>query len=249
MANQAPVSAIEHYRTFLAGHYTWMSGPFEDKVAHHQALFARLGIVPTTFGAALDLACGPGYQSIALARLGFSVTAVDMNEELLTELRRRAEDLPIRTVQQDLCDLPAWSALPAEVDQAVCMGDIITHLPSRECVISLFHEVGLRLVKGGRFVLGFRDLSDELYGLDRFIPVRSDEERVMTCFLEYEPNTVIVHDLIYMRQGQGWELRKSAYRKLRLSLAWVGSELKAQGFEIVSEEQTAGVWTVLAVKP
>ena len=39
----------------------------------------------------------------------------------------------------------------------------------------------------------------------------------MTCFLEYEPSTVKVHDLIWVRQPDGWRFRKGAYRKLRLA--------------------------------
>jgi len=47
----------------------------------------------------------------------------------------------------------------------------------------------------------YRDLTKELEGLDRFIPVRSDD-KIMTCFLEYESaESVAVHDLIYTRVG------------------------------------------------
>lgn len=243
-----PVTAIEHYKNFLANHYTWMGGPYAGKVAQQQSLFIRLGIAPARTGQALDLGCGSGCQSIALAQLGFSVTAIDANAQLLAELNQHAGSLQIRTVQHDLCALAACSALPTQADLAVCMGDVITHLPSPQIVTTLFNEVGRRLAPEGKFVLSFRDLSQELHGLDRFIPVRGDNERVMTCFLEYEPDTVIVHDLIYRRQGEGWDLGKSAYRKLRLSHDWVHSQLASQGFEVRSQEQTFGVWTMVAAK-
>jgi len=128
------------------------------------------------------------------------------------------------------------------------MGDILPHLPSRECVTNLFAEVNRRLVPGGKFILGFRDLSQELFGVDRFVPIRGDNDRVMTCFLEYEPETVVVHDLIHVREGEGWTLHKSAYRKLRLSPAWVEMKLRVSGFELREREQAAGVWTVVAEK-
>jgi SAM-dependent methyltransferase len=245
---QMPVSAIEHYQTFLASHYTWMSGPYEDKVAAHQAIFTRFGFAPGATGEALDLASGPGCQTLALARLGFSVTAVDASAALLAELRQHAGHLPVRTVEQDLCALAQCGTLPDQVDVAVCMGDILPHLPSRECVTNLFAEVNRRLVPGGKFILGFRDLSQELFGVDRFVPIRGDNDRVMTCFLEYEPETVIVHDLIHVREGEGWTLHKSAYRKLRLSLAWVEMKLRVSSFELREREQAAGVWTVVAEK-
>ncbi len=226
-----PLSAIEHYQTFLADHYTWMSGPYVDKVAHQRNLLMRSRIVLGTTREALDLGCGPGAQSVALAELGFSVTAIDANAQLLEELRNHAGNLPIRTVLHDLCALASCSALPAQADVAVCLGDIIPHLPSTQCITTLFKQVSGLLPPHGRI-----------------IPIRGDNERIMTCFLEYEPETVIVHDLIYVRQGEGWDLRKSSYRKLRLSLLWVCTQLEAQGFTVLSREQTAGVWTVVASK-
>ncbi len=52
-------------------------------------------------------------------------------------------------------------------------------------------------------------------GLDRFIPLRADADRIMTCFLESNGSeSVMVHDLIHVRQGETWTLRKSAYPKL-----------------------------------
>jgi hypothetical protein len=38
------VTAAEHYDTLLAGHYTWMSGGFEEKAAEQRALLAGLGL-------------------------------------------------------------------------------------------------------------------------------------------------------------------------------------------------------------
>lgn len=84
-------------------------------------------------------------------------------------------------------------------------------------------------------MLSFRDLTAELAGIDRFIPVRADAERIMTCFLEYGPETVLVHDLIHIQDGEGWTLRKSCYPKLRLGTRWVTAELAALDFR--------GIWT------
>jgi SAM-dependent methyltransferase len=245
----SPLSAIEHYRTFLADHYTWMSGPYAQKVAHQHELLVRSGVAPLTTGKALDLGCGPGSQSIALAQLGFSITAIDANAQLLEELGQNATGLPIRTIQHDLCALATCPGLPAQIDAVVCVGDIIPHLPSTQCITTLFKQVNALLVPHGKFVLGFRDLSEERYGLDRFLPIRSDSERIMMCFLEYEADTVVVHDLIYIRQGERWDLRKSSYRKLRLSVSWVVSQLEAQGFVLLSKEQTVGGWIFVASKP
>jgi hypothetical protein len=90
------------------------------------------------------------------------------------------------------------------------------------------------LAPSGLFVLTFRDMTVALNGTDRFISVRSDADRIMTCFLEYEAETVVVHDLIHIRQGADWALHKSSYRKLRLNPDWVAAALEKRGFSILS---------------
>lgn len=263
MSTSAPpiVTAKEHYESLLAEHYTWMCGPYDAKVAQQRETFARLGVSPGPTGEALDLGCGSGFQSIALAQLGFRVTAIDANQRLLAELALHRGDLPVSTVVHDLCDLRTCGELPSSADLAVCMGDTLTHLPSHAAVSALFVDVARVLAPGGTFILAFRDMSHELRGLDRFIPVRSDEDRIMTCFLQYEAHSVIVHDLIYLRNGSGdlhnssggapqekpaWTLRKSAYRKLRLSIEGVSADLENAGFQIRSQEQALGMWTAAA---
>ena len=54
----------------------------------------------------------------------------------------------------------------------------------------------------------------------------------MTCALEFDAEGVTVNDLIYVRDDDGWQLRKSSYRKLRLSPVQVAEELSSAGFTI-----------------
>lgn len=72
-------------------------------------------------------------------------------------------------------------------------------------------------VAGGRFLLTFRDLTEALAGIARFTPVRSEDIAILTCFRDYEPEGVIIHDLVYRRQDGVWHFSGSCYRKLRLS--------------------------------
>ena len=113
---------------------------------------------------------------------------------------------------------------------------------SRKC-----SRVVTRRWKRAKLILGYRDLSHELDGLDRFIPVRADADTVFTCFLEYEPETVKVHDLVYSRGADGaMALNKSMYRKLRLPLDWVKAALADAGFAVAHEETARGAATLVA---
>jgi SAM-dependent methyltransferase len=223
----------DHYRNLLARHYSWMVGlSFEEKVAEQRGILEPL-IQDRPRGMAVDLGCGPGFQTMALSQLGFRpIHAFDTSDELVGELLPRIGTLPIE-LHGDMFTLA--ETVPSEAaDVIVCMGDTLTHLHTLQSVRLLFRTVAITLAPGGLFVLTWRDLTPELTGPDRFIPVRSDESRIMTCFLEYtSPATVQVHDLIYTRDGAkgGWALEKSSYPKLRLSPAWVAEELNAAGLE------------------
>jgi hypothetical protein len=129
----------------------------------------------------------------------------------------------------------------------VCMGDTLTHLPSKESVQRLFADVFQRLVPGGAFVLTYRDLTGALEGLDRFLPIWADDTRIMTCFLEYTTSdAVTVHDLIHTRGENGWSLNKSSYQKLRLACGWVVGALRQVGFTRVREAPFGRLLMVVA---
>jgi SAM-dependent methyltransferase len=245
-------SVADHYKQLLARHYTWMAGvSFDAKVDEQRSLLAQSlqSAKQPPASLAVDLGSGPGFQTIALARLGFSpVIAIDTSAELLDELRTHANNLPIRIEQADLLELPriVHTATAAVI---VCMGDTITHLPARSDVTALFQAVSAALIPGGVFVLTYRDLTTELHGVDRFLPVRSDDHTIMTCFLEYHsPEAVTVHDIIYSRGEAGWTLHKSSYPKLRLPIAWLVQELTAAGLVVESQGPAGRLTQIVAHK-
>jgi hypothetical protein len=102
-------------------------------------------------------------------------------------------------------------------DLVLCMGDTLTHLESKELVAELTRLVASRLSPGGRFIATFRDYSRLPAGESRFIPVRADENRILTCFLEEFEDHVQVHDLLHERAAGTWNMKVSSYRKLRLA--------------------------------
>ena len=102
---------------------------------------------------------------------------------------------------------------------------------------------------GGLCAVTFRDyVSAPLKDDGRFILVRSDENRILTCFLEYFETTVQVHDLLHQRDGGQWRLRVSSYPKLRLSPEWVATTLTSLGFTVRREPALNGMVRVIANK-
>jgi SAM-dependent methyltransferase len=238
----------KHYENLLARHYSWMGGAaFDAKVAEQQALLNELGVKGE--GLALDLGCGPGYQAVALARLGYSpVRAVDGSEILLNELASNAEGFAIERVHGDIRDLKKFTA-PESASAIVCMGDTLTHLESLDDVSQLLADAHAALKPDGILALTFRDLSMERSGLDRFLPIRADEDRIMTCVLEYETDHVVINDLIYVREGASWSLNKSSFRKIRLGVEDVLADLRLLGFKLrVNKSLANGMQAIAAMK-
>lgn len=240
-------SSKEHYERVLSPVYAWMYGGFPAALDRNAAFFRRYGLSPTKSKSAVDLGAGCGFQSIPLAQLGYQVTAIDLDAKLLRELLANSDGLAIDTIEDDL--LQFGKHLSHSVELVVCMTDTLLHLESCEDVRQLITSVYVALEGGGRFIVTFRDLTHEVKELDRFIPVRSDADTVFTCFLEYEPETVKVHDLVYRRISNNWEFTKSYYRKLRLSKEWVSAELASAGFADVESDTDKGVVTLIVAKP
>lgn len=228
-----------HYATLLAPIYSWMAGGAEPAFARGEAELESLRVTPRGGAIAVDLGAGFGMHAIPLARRGFSVLAVDSSADLLRQLRAHAGALTVRTAEADLLEFPEHVPGPPEV--ILCMGDTLAHLASTQAIATLFARVAATLVPGGVFVLTFRDYSTPLAEERRFIPVKSDADRILTCFLEYGSEHVDVYDLLYERRDTQWTQRVSRYTKLRLTPGSVSAELHAAGFQVTQEAGPGGM--------
>ena len=184
----------EHYNNMLSDVYSWMFGGYKAAIQKNIDFFNKNNIKIKGSGIAIDLGAGCGFQSIPLAKAGYSVTAVGIDKKLLNELNKNSDNLPILTIQEDLVKFDKVS--PNNAELIVCMTDTILHLESKEKIISVFNKTYSSLENSGKFILTFRDLTNELTELDRFIPIKSDKNTIFTCFLEYETEKVKVHDII-----------------------------------------------------
>ena len=237
-----------HYDSLLALHYTWIYGGFETKIAENRAFFERHGIRATRPDSrALDLGAGSGFQSIPLADAGFAVTAVDFSTSLLAELAEHAGDRRIETVPGDIATFPLDALAP---DLVVCMGDTLTHLADETTAFALVARVARALAPGGRLVLTFRDLGHELTGPARFIPVRSEADRIFTCFLEYKTEHVIVHDIVHARAGDGgWTMRVGSYAKAIINPERLAETAAACGLRLEHLSTERGLVEYIGRKP
>lgn len=98
----------------------------------------------------LDLACGTGSLSEALARLDYDVVGVDLSDQMLEEAmdKRYESGLNIQYLMQDMTELDLYGA----VDAVVCVLDSINHLENEEAVRKTFECVSKFTCDGGLFI-------------------------------------------------------------------------------------------------
>jgi predicted TPR repeat methyltransferase len=197
--------------------------------------------------AAIDLGAGFGLHSVPLAERGYTVTAIDSYEPLLEALRSRSTSLPIKTIVGDLLAFRSYVQRPVKV--ILCMGDTLTHLPDFADVDLLLDSAAAALTSGGVFAATFRDYASEtLQGDARFIHVRSDDNRILTCFLEYGKDRVTVHDLLHEKEQGRWRQRVSSYPKLRLRPEQIVERMTKLGFVVRVDRGMSGMTRVMSVR-
>lgn len=237
----------EHYEKHLADFYSWMIGDTQSKSTEFQNFLQDNGIKPKGTKVAIDLGAGNGIQSIALKNLGYRVTAVDFNEQLLNELKTNPSGEGIGVKLGDIIDVLELEDLNPEL--IVCCGDTITHLESKDQIEILIRDASRILENDGNLILTFRDYSKELNDKQRFIPVKNSTDRILTCILEYRAEKVKVTDLLYENLNGEWTQKVSSYEKVRIEPSTVVEILKGNGMEIELNEPINRVQTIIAKKP
>ena len=112
--------------------------------------FRRFSALPGEPSLLLDLGCGTGSMTLALAEEGYDMTGLDLSVEMLSEADSRAREAGknILFLQGDMTDFELYGT----VDGIVCCLDGINHLTDRESLRACFFMVSRYLNPGGLFL-------------------------------------------------------------------------------------------------
>ncbi len=155
--------------------------------------------------------------------------------------------ITIKNISDRSTIVECWVENQDPAGVVVCMGDTLTHLGSQREVSELLDHVASTLAPGGLFITTFRNyVGQPLEGDQRFIAVRADDDRILTCYLEYLEDHVRVHDIVHVRAGHEWQRTVSSYDKLRLDPDWLAMESERRRLKIIIDRAARGMVTLAA---
>ncbi len=107
-------------------------------------------------GILLDLGCGTGSMSLAMADRGFDVIGIDCSVGMLNAAQQKMLESgkQMLLLNQSMEELDLYGT----VDCAVCVLDGINHLDGEEAVKAAFDKVSLFMNKGGAFAFDVNTL-------------------------------------------------------------------------------------------
>lgn len=175
---------IASFYNYLAPDYDQMTG-FEGRCVREGPAFKTL-VESNGIGTVLDAGCGTGFHSLLLARLGVTVTAVDLSEAMLEGLRRHATEsaLSITTMRASFQELQ--SRLTTSFDGVFCMGNALAHLLTAEDLRLALGNFCALLNPNGILVLQILNFERILAERPRVLSVKRSGTIVYTRYYEYE---------------------------------------------------------------
>ncbi len=138
-------------------------GYYEAISRHYDAIFPmnplirdflaeQAGTAPAEL---IDIACGNAAYTLALCRMGYQVTGIDLDPGMIAAAKRKAGDAGnpngLRLLQGDMLALRSMELEPAAL--AFCIGNSMVHLPDPETIGHFLKEAHHVVADGGRLVL------------------------------------------------------------------------------------------------
>jgi SAM-dependent methyltransferase len=188
-----------------------------------------LADLPTPPRRALDLACGTGAATLALAAAGVDVVGVDRSPQMLAIAQAKARDrqLPARFVEADLRALPGVAALneASAFDLITCFYDSLNYLIDAGDLELVFAAAARVLVPEGRLLFDLNTAHEFATWRESDQVVHDADGLLVYNRLAYAPHTRLATGRIvwFVRDGTRWWRGEETH----IERAWDEAELLA----------------------
>lgn len=181
----------------------------------------------------LDLACGTGSLSLALAERGKEVIAVDGSPDMLMQATGK-----IATAQPPvlyLCQPMECLDLYGTVDAAICMQDSLNHLEGAAAVQVTFDRLRHFVEPGGIFIFDMNTpyKHREVLGSNTFVYDRKNVYCVWQNFYSQKDGAVDIELDFFERDGEVYRRSCESFREYSYQPEQIAEMLENAGFTLV----------------
>ncbi|MCX7746095.1 MAG: class I SAM-dependent methyltransferase [Clostridia bacterium] len=203
-------------------------------VGRHQLEFIRQ-LAGSPASKILDVACGTGGYSTELAKLGHTLTAVDVDIKMIQSLSAKASslNLEINALQCDMKEI--HEKLEQRFDLIFCIGNSIVHLGSLQEITDVLKALNTLLYKDGTLILQIINYDRIIkYGIDE-LPV-IENPKIGVKFIRkyhYKESTGFIdfNTILTVEKGDSKEVYENSVKLLPLESQDMSRALIQAGFQ------------------
>ena len=193
---------------------------------------------------AVDLGCGTGEMSVALALQGFDVIGVDQSCEMLSQAMDKLNDHPelaLFFIRQDMRRLQ----MDAKANLFISCYDCLNYLNNENELALTLDRISSHLVDGGLLIFDVNTLYrfETYYGDHTFVYKKSDSVLVWENHYNKENRQCFFDIEIFQKEGGLYRRSREKHKQSYFSEAVIDAALEKAGFRInetISDRQLWG---------
>ncbi|MBQ7891814.1 MAG: class I SAM-dependent methyltransferase [Erysipelotrichaceae bacterium] len=173
----------------------------------------------------LELACGSGEITIALAKLGYSMYGTDLSQEMIDEAQEKEGSELVQWEALDMVQLP----LDKKYDSILCYCDSLNYVVQNQDVLTVFEKVYACLEDGGVFLFDIHSLDREVEFAEEYIEEGFLDDVAYQWTIRHEDHFLYHSFTFYDANGK---LEQEQHVQKVHNPLWVKEQLERIGFDV-----------------